>query len=1009
MATIASLLIGAELDTTKLDAGVGRMTSTLRSFGQQLGVVSGVAGLAAGLGRATSIAADFSGQMAEIATLLPKGAASVDDLTKTINKLSLEFGKAPQQQAAALYEIISAGASSAAQATEILAAANKLAVGGVADLKSVADGLTNVIANYGESAGTATQISDTFFVAAAAGKTRIEELSRSIGSVAPLASEMGVSLAEVTSATAALTKGGVSTEVAMRGIRAILATVLKPSSEAAKEAARLGLAFNAAAIQSKGLAGFLADLSAKTKGSTESMGLLFGPVEALVPALSLTGKAAKDLNDILAATATGAGSVERAFNIIDTDSAAQKFAKLQAALQVGIIAVGDKVLNVLVPAVVSMTDNLDAVVPAVKAVTEAIAVGGLIVAITNVSTAMAFIAKSGFGIAILNIADAFTSARAAGYGFAASLGAVNASLGTMIGLVVGSLGLVAALAAFAKALFDINRATQTAKTLNDEFAGSVGKLTIEQNHAAQAALRLAIAQTQVAAAAQLDPAAGPLRFVEAMKSKQTALANVIRLTKDLQALERANDSKLPRLPGVFVTAVKPPPVVTRAGDVAGSTGAAEAVASALAKTISSLQSGVQNIRTNFAAVANEQVVLTGLGEEYLTLTQQITVALAQQRDALGSTATTLRGMLLDLRNVFSPDLSELTKKIEESFRDAIANSGAAKIMAAVLTPASLGSSLTIRNGVEAASNATIRSFGQLRGALATFANALRSVANTAKDAFRQQFAQFGAFAKSPQEAAGLFVILPFINGLFETLGPTLAALQEPLRVLGTIVGSALVPILRILFPVFKGVAIAATYVGEVFFKVSAFILRAIGSLVRGLGNLINKLPGSPGDPLVKAGQGLLDLADSFTAGANELAKGRDELRKLEFGGAAEALNKTAEAANALTDSLLNVPSGFKIAAAVFAATLPVITGAASIPSAPVPSIPFNIPAPSFPSRPPSIPAGGGGGGGMIIEAGAIVINGVNKSQREVAKEVIAALRQEGYEQFGDSSRWPETV
>ena len=94
----------------------------------------------------------------------------------------------------------------------------------------------------------------------------------------------------------------------MDGIRAAIATIIGPSEQAKKLAEQLGLQFNAAALQSKGLSGVLADVAEKTGGSAEKMNVLFGGVEALLPVLTLTGNGAQGFARDLEAMETAAGA-----------------------------------------------------------------------------------------------------------------------------------------------------------------------------------------------------------------------------------------------------------------------------------------------------------------------------------------------------------------------------------------------------------------------------------------------------------------------------------------------------------------------------------------------------------------------------------------------------------------------------------------------------------------------------------------------------------------------------
>ena len=313
---------------------------------------------AIGLDRVIQQARDFSTAMAEVSTLINPAVVSMEQLNAVALDQAAQFGSAPITQAQALYKIISAGATSAAEANEILTAANRLAIGGVTDVATAAAGLTGAMNAYGAAAGSATDVSDAMFVAVSAGQTKIGELSAALGSVAPLAAQLGVPFDELVAATAALTKGSMSTSEAMTGLRAIFATVASPTQEAADLAAQLGIEFNAAALETKGLAGFMQDLVAKTGGSQEQMAKLFGGVEALVPALALSGEAGDDLANIMLDMAEKAGSTEEAFNLM-AQSAGFKIDVLMSKIQVEAIKLGNAFLSVLIPAIDFINKNFN--------------------------------------------------------------------------------------------------------------------------------------------------------------------------------------------------------------------------------------------------------------------------------------------------------------------------------------------------------------------------------------------------------------------------------------------------------------------------------------------------------------------------------------------------------------------------------------------------------------------------------------------------------------------------
>lgn len=359
-------LTGAELEEAaqktkeKIEALNGSTASWQQSLSDMKGELAIAAGAVYGIysqfADASKASGEFGKSMAEVSTLL-NDTSSLDDLADAVKKVSVEFGGDVNDNAQALYDIVSAGASDAAVAVDQLTASNKLAVGGKTEVSIAADGLTSALNAYGDAAGSATDVSDSFFVAVKAGKTTVEELSSNIGKVAPIANAAGVGLEELLAATATLTSGGVSTSESMTAIKAALTSVIKPSSEAATTAASLGLQFNATALQSQGLAGFLAQVQAKTGGNIETMGKLFGSIEGLNGVLTLTGAGADKFSETLGLMAEKSGQTDIAVGKM-MDTPAQQSAKFTAAFNDIKLSIGDAV-NAFTPLLTSITNVIN--------------------------------------------------------------------------------------------------------------------------------------------------------------------------------------------------------------------------------------------------------------------------------------------------------------------------------------------------------------------------------------------------------------------------------------------------------------------------------------------------------------------------------------------------------------------------------------------------------------------------------------------------------------------------
>ena len=297
-------------------------------------------------------ASEFETKMAEVSTLLDD-TSGLEGMEQAVKDLAISYGQFPDDQVSSLYSIISAGAETSAEAIQTLEAANRLAIGGVTEVAIAADGLTSALNAYGDEAGTVTDVSDAMFVAMKAGKTTIGELSGSLGNVAPIAAEAGVSLDELLGATAALTKTGATTSVSMNGLRQVISSVLKPSSEAQKEAKLLGIEFNSTALQTQGLQGFLENLKTATGGNKDSLTQLFGSVEALGPVFALTGSQAGAFSEIMTDMETKTGATDAAFSKMD-ETGGQAFNRLKAAGNVLAITMG----NELLPAVADLANFL---------------------------------------------------------------------------------------------------------------------------------------------------------------------------------------------------------------------------------------------------------------------------------------------------------------------------------------------------------------------------------------------------------------------------------------------------------------------------------------------------------------------------------------------------------------------------------------------------------------------------------------------------------------------------
>ncbi|AOY76686.1 phage tail tape measure protein [Clostridium formicaceticum] len=259
---------------------------------------------------------------------IAKNSLDLKDIQKDLLKYSTATNVSVQELAETQYSAISAGVK-ATESIEASVTATKLAKAGFTDANSALKIMTSTMNVFGlEGTEAMQQISDKLLVTQNLGVTTVAELSQSLGPLTPIAKSAGVSIDELFSGMAALTKNGLETNEAVTAYKGVLTSVIKPTSEASKMAKQLGIDFSTSAIESKGMAGFLQEIKEKTGGNTEVMGKLFGNVRALSGALILTGDGIDDFNSTLDAMKNSAGATDEAFEIM-TNTIGFKLSKMK--------------------------------------------------------------------------------------------------------------------------------------------------------------------------------------------------------------------------------------------------------------------------------------------------------------------------------------------------------------------------------------------------------------------------------------------------------------------------------------------------------------------------------------------------------------------------------------------------------------------------------------------------------------------------------------------------------
>ncbi len=265
-------------------------------------------------GASTMMAANVEASLIKINTLVGTSGKEFAAMRASIDKVSEATGVAKLALAEAAFTIQSAGVKGA-ESLQLLEQSAKASVLGLGDQQALARAGTAMMQAYGKETIGAARSMDLLTAVVREGNMEASELAPSIGKVLPLASALGVSFEEVGANIAVFTRLGVSAGESVTALRATLAAILKPTTEAKTELEKYGLTFDKLRekLRSEGLLSVLNLLKQATDGNVESMGRIIPSVEALADVLGTAGAQGDAYVTVLGNIKNSTGLVDQGF------------------------------------------------------------------------------------------------------------------------------------------------------------------------------------------------------------------------------------------------------------------------------------------------------------------------------------------------------------------------------------------------------------------------------------------------------------------------------------------------------------------------------------------------------------------------------------------------------------------------------------------------------------------------------------------------------------------------
>lgn len=185
-------------------------------------------------------AGDFQQKMNLLVTACGESKDKLKQVSDGVLSLARATGTGTNELSDGMYQVEKAGYRGANGLIVLKAAAQGAREEG-ANLKDVTNAMTSVMASYHLKASDSVRVMNGLKTAAGEGKMTMEEFSRSLSTVIPIASANKISFAEVGGAIATLTQHGTSAQEATQELSNTIRNLAAPNNVAVQQMQRLGL------------------------------------------------------------------------------------------------------------------------------------------------------------------------------------------------------------------------------------------------------------------------------------------------------------------------------------------------------------------------------------------------------------------------------------------------------------------------------------------------------------------------------------------------------------------------------------------------------------------------------------------------------------------------------------------------------------------------------------------------------------------------------------------------
>lgn len=461
-------IIETENKLKSLEGGAGKTKTALEKVSDALGSAGGKLDSAANKvmpvsvavgGIATAglkVAADFESGMSQVQAITGATGDEFDALREKAVDLGASTSFSSNEVATAMAEMGKAGWDTR-QIMDGMEGVLAAAAASGEGLSSVSTIVADAITGFKLEASDATKVADLLTQAANSGTIDINDLGESFKYVAPVAETMGFSIEDCTTALSAMSTAGIKGSQAGTSLRTAFLNMAKPTKPVAAAMDEIGLSVTNADGSFKSMDEILAEMRTSMAGMTDEQKTQILATIAgkdAVAGLSAVLNMSQEEYDKLASSMDNSAGVAKKTASVMQDNLKSKIEQLGGALESLAIKLSETVIPWLTDFVENLTGMIDKFTEMPKGAQKMItALGGIVIAAGPVMKVL-----GGISSAAGTVTGGLAKISAAG-----GMGALGATIGSVLAPIAAVVAAVAALAAIFKHLWDTN----------DEFRGNI--------------------------------------------------------------------------------------------------------------------------------------------------------------------------------------------------------------------------------------------------------------------------------------------------------------------------------------------------------------------------------------------------------------------------------------------------------------------------------------------------------------------------------------------------------